>query len=145
MKKETVTVKKTVDHPLEEVFDIEPNSTLIEREEIVSELIPFDGFDEKDSEIESQIQEVYDKAMGAFERIQDECEELEGKYLPRMMEVGVQHLNAALAAAQAKAKLKEAKEKIKAKNNNNGPKTINNNLIISREELLKLMDEKGSE
>lgn len=139
-KKEIITIEKNIEHPLEEVFDIERGTTMITREEQVTELVTTEDYDDKDVEIEEQFQEVFDKAMSGYERIQDECEDIEGKYLPRMMEVGVQHLKMALDAADAKAKMKDLKDKLKAKTNTaKNPKSVNNNLIISREDLLKTL------
>lgn len=135
-KKTLVTVKKTIEHPLEDVFDIEPCTTQVERVEQQTELVPIAEYDAKDSEIEGDFQEVYDKAMSGYEKIQDECEDIEGRYLPRMMEVGVQHLNMALAAAGAKARLKEMKDKLNGKKPA-GPSSITNNIVMGREELLR--------
>lgn len=137
-KKEIVVVEKQTSHPLEGVFDIEPGTTLITRNEQHTELVTIIDYDEKDVEIEEQIQVVYDKAMSGYEIIQDECEDIEGKYKARMMEVGVQHLKMALDAAEAKAKIKELKDKLKGKSGA-APKTVNNNLYINREELLKTL------
>lgn len=140
MSKEITTITKSVSHPLEDVLDIEPNSTIITRQEQKTELVVHDDYDRKDESIDAAIQEVYDKAMSGYERIQDECEDIEPRYLPRMMEVGVQHLKAALDAAQVKARIKESKDKISAKAKSTGPKTVNQNLIVSREDLLKMLD-----
>lgn len=139
MSKEIVIVQKNIEHPLEDVFDIEPGTTLVTRAEQHTDLVVPVDYDEKDTEIEESIQEVYDKAMSGYERIQDECEDIEGRYLPRMMEVGVQHLKMALDAAEAKQRMKELKDKLSAKTKTVGPKTVNNNLVISREDLLKTM------
>lgn len=139
MSKEIITIQKNLDHPLEDIFDIEPGTTLITRQEQKTELVELAEYDEKDIEIEESMQEVYDKAMSGYERIQDECEDIEGRYLPRMMEVGVQHLKMALDAAEAKARIKEMKDKLNSKSKSSGAKTINNNLVISREELLRTM------
>lgn len=145
MKKEIITIEKNIEHPLEEFFDIEPGTTLITRTEQKSEMIISVDYDDKDVEIEKSMQEIYDKAMSGYETIQDECEDIEGKYKARMMEVGVQHLRMALDAVQSKAKMKELKDKMRGKSNS-GPKTVNNNLIVSREELLKtLMDSKKTQ
>lgn len=145
MTKEIITVQKTLRHPLEDVLDIEPNTTEVTRLEQKTTLVVADDYDAKDDEIEASIQEVYDKAMSGYERIQDECEDIEGRYLPRMMEVGVQHLKAALDAAQVKARIKESKDKLSAKAKTAGPKTVNQNLIVSREDLLKMLDGGESE
>jgi hypothetical protein len=137
MEKKIVTIKKNIEHPLEEVFDIEPGTTLVTRQEQQTQLVEVEGYDSKDVEIEKAMQEVYDKALSGYGKIQDECEDIEGRYLPRMMEVGVQHLKMALDAAVAKAKVKSLKDNIAVKKASTGPKTVNNTLIINREELMK--------
>jgi Mg2+/Co2+ transporter CorB len=145
-KKEIITIQKTKEHPLEEVFDIEPCTTETIRTEQRTELVEIDEYDEKDTEIEDAFQEVFDKAMSTYEIIQDEIEDIEGKFKARMMEVGNQHLNTALAAAREKAKMKADKDKLKQKQAaGNGPKTVNNNLIMSREDLLKTLFQEGEE
>jgi hypothetical protein len=136
MSKTITTITKNIEHPLEEVFDIERGSTVITREEQHTELLAVDGYDAKDQEIEEGIQEVFDKAMSAYTIIQDECEDIEGRYLPRMMEVGVQHLKLALDAVNSKAKIKELKDKLVVSEKNKGPKTVNQNLFVNREDLL---------
>lgn len=140
MQKTEITTTKNVAHPLEDLFDIEPGTTLSTRTEQKTDLIEHIDYDEKDTEIEDQMQEVFDKAMSGYENIQDDLEDVEGKYKARMMEVGVQHLKMALDAAQAKARMKELKDKVKGKSSSGGNgKTVNNNLIISREELLRTL------
>lgn len=139
MTKEIITVQKNIEHPLEDVFDIEPGTTLITRHEQKTTLIPTTDYDEKDVEIESAFQEIYDKALDGYTVIQDECEDIEGRYKARMMEVGVQHLKMALDAANAKANLKSGKDKLSGKKGGGGPATVNNNLVIGREDLLKFM------
>lgn len=136
-------VEKHIEHPMEEVFDIEPGTTAIttvERE--TTQLVEPEEYDDKDVEIEQQYQEVFDAAMGAFEGQCEEQEMVEGKYKARNAEVAVQFLNAALAAAKEKGALKQHKDKQtiavgKLKGGNN---TTNNNLVIAdRNELLKAL------
>lgn len=129
------------DHPMEEVFDLEPNTTIVQREERETEMVASEEYDPKDVEIEEQFQEVYDAAMGAFESQCDEAEVVEGKYKARNAEVAVQFLNAALAAAKEKSGLKQHKDKqgIAQGKLRGGPgNTINNNLVVAdRNDLLK--------
>lgn len=128
-------------HPMEEVFDLEPGTTLEEREVRETELCVPDDYDQKDSEIEEQIQEIYDAAMGAFESQCDETELVEGKYKARNAEVAVQFLNSALAAAKEKASLKAHKDKtaIATGKLKGGPNQVtNNNIIVAdRNDILK--------
>lgn len=134
---------KTIEHPLEEVFDITPGSTQVpavidENKSMVA--IQHEDYDPKDKEIEDQFQEVYNSAMNAFEIQSDIIEEVEGKYAARNAEVAVQFLNAALSAINGKKDLKQAKDKIKLKTDTKNPAggaTINNNFYGDTNDLLR--------
>ncbi len=135
--------EKEIEHPLEEVFDIEPGTTLVEYEEHVPTVLVEDQkYDDKDSEIEEQIQEVYDKAMDAFDAQQEITEQVEGKYAARNAEVAAVFLNTALNAAKEKLTQKAHKDKLDVSKQNAGtPGTVNNNLIMDRNEAMKLLRE----
>lgn len=139
----TTEVELIIEHPMEDVLDIESGTTIVPRNERTTELVEAEQYDEKDDEIEEQIQEVYNAAMDAFEVQMDEVETVEGKFKARNGEVAVQFLNAALAAAKEKSSLKQHKDKITvAQNKLTGPKTVNNNLIVAdRNELMKTLAE----
>jgi hypothetical protein len=130
-------IEVPIDHPLEEVFDIEPGTTLLPTTVRETQQVTMPSYDEKDKEVENQFNEVYDSAMGAFESLYQETEVIEGKYKARSGEVAVQFLNAALAAAQSKSQLKQHKDKISTVVNK-GPSTVNNNLIVGdRNDILR--------
>ena len=141
MSTETKEIEVAIEHPLEEIFDIESGTTLMQRTEKNTELSVSEEYDEKDNEIENQFQEVYDAALSAFEDQVAEAEVIEGKYKARNMEVGVQLLNTALAAAKEKSGLKQHKDKTAiAKGKIKGGGTTNNTLIVAdRNELLKTL------
>lgn len=122
---------KNIEHPLEEVFDIESGSTEVEVYERETEVVDVHQYDEKDKEIDSQYQEIYDSAMDGYDTLAEELHSVEGKYKARVGEVSVQHLNAALNAASHKAKLKEHKDKLETKKTS-GPShvTTNNTLVV---------------
>lgn len=129
----------TIEHPMEEILDIEPGTTIATVVERNTELVVADEFDAKDQEIEGQMQEVYEAAMEAFE---DQCNDnqvIEPKYRARNQEVAVQFLNAALNAAKEKSTLKQHKDKLAvAQARAVGPKTLNQNLIVAdRNDILK--------
>lgn len=132
---------KEVSHPLEGVFDIEEGTTLVEYEEPTStELVKAEEYDDKDTEIDEQFQEVYDKAMDAFEQQADIVFDVEGKYAARNAEVGAIYLNTALNAAKEKSGQKQHKDKLEiAKQNVGKPGTVNNNLIVDRNDLIKMI------
>jgi len=139
-------VVKVIEHPLEDFFDIEPNSTEIEVFERGGELVKDEEYDPKDEEIEEQFQEIYDSAMDGFDELSEEVHRVEGRYKARMGEVSVQHLNAALNAAAHKAKMKEHKDKLDSKGTGGGPRVTNNTLIVDdRSALLDELRKKLSE
>jgi len=130
---------KIIEHPMEEVLDLEPGSTLIPAPPARStEMVVADEYDNKDKEIEEQFQEVYDAAMDAYEQQAMDTEAVEPKYRARNQEVAVQYLNTALNAAREKAGLKQFKDKMLNDRKATGPKTVNNNLVVAdRNEILK--------
>lgn len=134
----TVQVEKLSDHPLEQVFDIEENTTIVTRvEAVLTELVVADTYDEKDVEVEGQFQEVYSAAMAAFEATTNSIESMEPKYRARNEEVAVQYLNTALGAAREKALVKAHKDKLSAVKAA-APSTVNNNFLVAdRNEILK--------
>jgi hypothetical protein len=141
-----VTIQKAIPHPLEDVFNIEPGTTIYERDERVTEstVIP-ENYDDKDDEIDQSIQEIYDKALSSYDNIMDQVEDAEPRLVPVLMQTGAQHLKVALDAAKIKARVKESKDKLQAKEKTSGPKTVNNNLIMSREDLMKMLDGNAEE
>lgn len=146
MSTETKEVEIVIEHPLEEIFDIETGTTLVPHTEKTTELVSIDEYDNKDVEIEDQFQEVYDNALSAFEDLSAEVEVVEGKYKARMMEVANQSLSTALAAAKEKSNMKQGKDKNAITKNKLGVKTVNNNLIVAdRNDLLKSFMAKKAE
>jgi len=135
-------VEKIISHPCEDVFDIESGTTVMSVPEPRStELVQSQTYDDKDAEIEEQYQEIYDKAMDAFDDIQNDMEGIEGKFKARNNEVGVQFLNAALNAAKEKSRMKEHKDKINpgvSSGSQDHAQTVNNTQInISTSDLIK--------
>jgi hypothetical protein len=132
---------KKITHPLEKFFNIESGTTDLTTIEKNTELKETELYDEKDEEIESSFQEVYDKALHAFDQLNNEMLDVESKYIPRLSEVANQHLNTALGAAQAKLKLKEIKEKI-TKDSKKKPNSTNI-LQINTFDLIKKLKEEA--
>lgn len=107
------TIEKLIEHPCEELFEIESGTTAITiAAPRNTELVEVPQYDGKDMEIEEQYQEVYDKAMDAFDESQSNMEGVEGKHRARNSEVAVTMLNTALQAAKEKANLKQHKDKL---------------------------------
>jgi hypothetical protein len=103
-----------VTHPAEELFDIEPGTTVIVKEEntSIAEIPDHTAYDAKDKEIEVHTQKVYDAAMTAYEEQQRNAALIEPKYASRAMEVAAQFLNTALAATKQRADVKTHKDKL---------------------------------
>ena len=140
-KTETKEVVKTIEHPMEDFLDIEKGTTEVIVSERDTEVIPADGYDPKDSEIEEQYQEVYDSAMDGFDLLSEELHKVEGRYKARVGEVSVQHLNVALNAAAHKAKLKEHKDKLEVSKNKTGPSSVTNNNTLVVDDRSALLNE----
>ena len=141
-------IEKLVSHPLEEFLNIEPASTEIVRYERKTELNKYEEYDEKDTELEETDQEILDAAMTGYDTLKEVAETADTKFLARLAEVQVQHLNVALAAAGKKTQLKQDKDRQKAKALAGSSKTVNttNILLADRNELLRrLTGEDGSD
>ena len=136
--------EKEIAHPLEEIFDIEECTTVVPYTEVKTDLVPYEPYDEKDNELESQLQDLYDLALEAFENQQEEQETIDPKYKARNAEVAVQYLKTALEATREKRMMKEHKDKVDSKKET-GPGTVNNNLIMSHSDMMKLIRERKAE
>lgn len=135
------TIETQSSHPLEEVLDIASGTTMVEQTTAVpSKIVTTEVYDDKDKEIEEQLQEVFEAAMTQYELTSGDAELVEGKYKARNSEVAIQALNAALAAINTKANVKTNKDKVIAKQTS-APNTLNQNLFVGdRNDLLKLLD-----
>lgn len=139
---EKETKQKYVEHPMEEILDIEPGTTLVEYQEtpVVEAVIPT-NYDDKDKEIDEKLETIYTTAMDAATDLADEIEKVEGKYKARMGEVSATMLNVALAAVREKANVKVHKDRSAPSGKPGsvgGDYTVNNNLIVAdRNEVLR--------
>lgn len=143
MNKKSEVKEKIIEHPMEEVLDLDSGTTLVEyHAPIGGELVVPSDYDEKDQEIDQLYQDVYDTAMAQFEQQASVVTTVEGKYKSRAGEVAAIYLNTALNAAQAKAKAKEVKDKLNVQEKKAAtPGTLNQNLFVGdHDELLKLLD-----
>lgn len=136
-------IDKPINHPLENVFNIEEGTTYVPVKQMKKELVVPSEYDEKDNELDEQFQEVYKTAFEAYEAQAQEAELVEPRFKARNAEVAVQYLNTALQAVKEKANLKQHNDKIKLKERN--PSTVNNNLVVSRNDLLKMLEKEDTE
>ncbi|MNC16470.1 hypothetical protein D3C75_643250 [compost metagenome] len=148
----TNKVTKQTGHPLEDIFGLPTGTTEVTVIQRKTELVAHNDFDQKDSEIEEQFQEVYDVAMSTFENQVEMLEraETDPKYIARQMEVAAQFLNTALSAANAKASLKAQKDKMLAAQRTT-QNTVQGNVgggdgpvVMSHSALLKMLKEAKS-
>lgn len=138
------TREKEIEHPMEDILDITPCTTIVEYKEVEpSPVVPMPTYDAKDDEIEGKLEEIYAVAMGNVETIGDEMERVEGKYKARIGEVTATMLNVALGAVREKAALKMHKDKLLPVTPGGGPQTVNNNLVVAdRNEILQMLMKK---
>lgn len=142
-------VRDALRDPLEEVFNLEQHDVVEQQTGIIpyqprqTELVVHEQYDNKDTEVEHQFEEVYNKALDAYELQVADIEFVEGKYKARVGEVAAQFLNTALAAAREKRMLKEHKDKLNIEAMKaSKPGTVNQNLIVAdRNEILKALME----
>ena len=132
---------KASSHKLEELFDIEEGTTMIPyKERVPVELVQCTSYDQKDTEIETQLHGIFEAAMEAYENSIEDSEGVEPKYRARSREVAAQFLNTALAAIKEKGHNKGNKDKIeRASNADEGGGKTTNNFFMDRNELLKMM------
>lgn len=131
-------MNEIIETQFEKEFNIEPGTTLEPYVKTEISLINHEDYDDKDKEIETQFEEIYQKAIDCFDYQTDMLEQIDGKYIARTSEVAVLYLNAALSAANAKKDLKLNKDKLTLKKSEgNGPRVVNNNLVINTTDLLK--------
>jgi hypothetical protein len=144
---ESKVIEVQIEHPAEQIFDIAPGTTMIEQVQVEQEMIQPVEYDNKDMEVEEQLQTVFSAAMSAFETQQFNSEGADPKFQARAMEVANAFLNTALAAAMGKSQLKQHKDRLKkpviAASVSNT--TNNNTLIMDRNELVKLIQNGGEE
>ena len=140
----TTITQKNIDHPLDDIFDIVPNSTIVEYTTVVpAEVAEMPNYDNKDNEIENKLEEIYTTAMANVVAISDEIDRVEGKYKARVGEVSATMLSVALGAINAKTHLKIHKDKMQKEPAIGGPHTVNNNLVITdRNEILRMLQNK---
>lgn len=146
MTTETKDTEKLINHPLEETFDIEENTTVVPYKEVKTEVVEHKPYDPKDVELDEQFQEVYDSAFEAFENTREDIEMIDPKYKARNSEVAVQYLNTALAAAKEKSTLKQHSDKVVLSENKitSGPAGNGDNVIVDRNELLRALQDKAA-
>lgn len=146
-RRRSITTEITTDS-LEDVFDLTPCTTtkdivVVQQQEIVRP----DEYDDKDSEIDEQFQEVYDKALSAFEYQMERADstDVEPKYVARMHEVAAGYLATALAAANAKANIKNNKDKMVTSLKKAASVTTNNTMIVTHAGLLDMLNDEFGE
>jgi hypothetical protein len=139
--------KIKIEHPLEDVLNIESGSSSIDIEqqyamtdEVRASVAEATEKDEEDIVIEKKIDDVYDAAMGAFENQTALTEMVEPRYAARNAEVAANYLNIALNAANSRAKIKiERKRASTFVPFGGGNKTTNNLIVADRNELLRMI------
>lgn len=143
---DTVEVERVTQHPLEQLFGIPSGTTVVTKNEAIpAELVDHADYDDKDAEIEAQLEQVYTVALNEYQNIADDAAQVEGRFRARHMEVAASFLNTALAAVRDKAKQKQEKDKLRSARPSNTPQTVNNNLgvvVADRNEIMQMIRSK---
>jgi len=139
---------KLTENILEDVFGIEPGSTISKVQPQTTEIVATmeDSADtsslinEEDRAVSSQLATIYGYAIDAFEQQTQMVQEVDPRFAARNAEVAAQYLNIALNSVNTRAKIRH--EKLKLKVDGSTPNTVNQNLIVAdRNEILKMLQE----
>lgn len=143
-----------VKNPLDDLFDIDDEMTsgveIDEYEQATSTEIAALASpnqtpavvekDEEDIENDKRFDEVYTAAIDTFNNQMAYTEIIEPRYAARNAEVAANFLNLALQAASAKARVKSDRKRATAFiPHGNGGKTVNNTIVATREEILRMI------
>lgn len=145
----------TTNHELDGMFDVDPGKTeitipgkptnvvTVEPIEDAQPVSAEDLYDSKDREIESQIGDVYERAIEAHETQMVAAQTVvDKKFAPRNAEIGADFLRIALEALKEKNAIKDRKDKIVAKGPAKTPEQkpgITNNIVTDRTTLLRML------
>lgn len=138
-------IEVPIEHPLEEVFDIERGTTMVPKTIVQSDVVPYEPYDEKEEEIDEQYQNIHDLALTAFEEQSEEAEVVDPKYKARNAEVAVQYLNTALNAVNAKAALKTSRDKLEISRARVGTEAAGTAAQMDRNEILRMFAEQNKQ
>lgn len=136
--------KDYIEHPFESMFEIEPGTTVISKPDYDDNgMVVYESYDEKEQEIEAQYQTIYTAAFAAFTtQVSSAQYGSDPSYHGKNLEAAAKFLSTALDAVKEKAELKHKKDKF----TNKQPiqtNVTNNNLIMDREDFIKML--KGKE
>jgi hypothetical protein len=132
-------------HNFESLFDIQESTTLLDIPQTnIVENSECPLYDQKDDEIEQQFQSIYEAALNAYDNqimmVERGISDPSNNH--KTLDVANNFLKTALDSVKAKADLKKNKERnVNIKNVDN--RSINNNIIMDRNELLKMMLQNG--
>ena len=132
-----MTEKKVItvtDHPLEDFFGIESNSTEVVKIEQKTDAIKIEDFDDKDDENERLLLDIHDLAISEYKNQIEAVEDSDLKYASRGREVANQLLQTALQSIKEKVELKKHKDKINKTDKSN--KTATTTVIMDTNALI---------
>lgn len=142
-------MKPSFKNPLDDLFDIDNSMTTgieideytqITEGEIQAMAAPTESeVDPDDVENDQRFNTVYDTALETFQNQMAYTEIIEPRYAARNSEVAATFLNIALQAATAKARVKSDRKRATMFIPNAGGKTVNNTIVATREEILRMI------
>ncbi len=135
---------KMTTSPLESIFDIEPGTTVSSiksNHDIIdpdANIVEVPIQNAEDEAIASEISTIYGYAIDAFEEQTQLVSEVDPRFAARNAEVAAQYLTIALNAVNTRAKIRQ--DKLKLTTEGSKPTTVNNNVFVDRNEILKLLE-----
>lgn len=142
---------KLINHPLEEVFGIDPGSSFNNPAIIEDdyEMVPAEAVnqgyqdDAEDIDINNKIETIYSAALEAYENQTGLAEIVEPRYAARNAEVAAQYLNIALNSVSLKSRNKNDKRKVQQFIPFNNTNINNSNVVVTdRNSILQMIADK---
>ncbi len=130
--------------PLESLFDIEPGTTVSSIRSNHDIIDPDAAVDhnalqnDEDKEIATELATIYQHAIDAFEEQTQMVQDVDPRFAARNSEVAAQYLTIALNTVNTKAKIRQ--DKLKLSTEASKPTTVNNNIIVDRNEILRMLE-----
>jgi len=138
---EKVSTIKKIDHPLEELLNIESGSTeMVAFERVPDETVQTIEYDDKDTQLEEELTEIQREALETFDALRDQMDSTtDNRQKARLAEVANQLLSTSLDAVKQKLKTKAEKDKLAKQKVTQAPSKVitNNTVIMDRNEALR--------
>lgn len=128
--------KKQTKHPLESFFDIEQGSTELNLPQVAA-TTEDKVVSEDEKVINEQLNTIYRAALETYQNQYELSQLADPRFAARSAEVGAQFLQIALHSTKARIAHTASKQKVEKTTN-----VTNNNLVMDRNDLMKMLKDK---